>query len=70
MSDLTASIATTAWLTDTIRNLAASWTEGRARAKRYRETYRELSMLSDVELSDIGICRANIASIAREAALG
>lgn len=33
---------------------------------RYRETVRELSQLSDRELSDLGISRFQIAAIARE----
>ena len=32
---------------------------------RYRETVRELSQLSDRELDDLGIVRANISDIAR-----
>lgn len=33
---------------------------------RYRETVRELSLLSDRELDDLGISRFQIESIARE----
>ena len=36
---------------------------------RYRETVRELSLLSDRELDDLGISRFQIESIARENAL-
>jgi uncharacterized protein YjiS (DUF1127 family) len=36
--------------------------------KLYRETVRELAQLSDHELSDLGISRFEIASIARKAA--
>ena len=35
--------------------------------RRYREAVRELSQLSDRELQDIGISRADIESIARQA---
>ena len=35
---------------------------------RYRETVRELSLLSDRELTDLGIARVQIASIARQGA--
>lgn len=43
-----------------------------AMAKRaiYRETVKELSALSTRELSDLGIARCEIQSIAREAAYG
>ncbi len=36
--------------------------------RRYRETVRELSHLSDRELNDLGIVRYDIPSIARTAA--
>ncbi|SCX83958.1 DUF1127 domain-containing protein [Microvirga guangxiensis] len=36
---------------------------------RYRDTVRELSMLSDRELDDLGISRFQIESIAREHAV-
>ena len=35
---------------------------------RYRETVRELSLLSDRELTDLGIARVQIDSIARRSA--
>jgi len=35
---------------------------------RYRETVRELSLLSDRELDDLGIARYTIPSVARRAA--
>jgi uncharacterized protein YjiS (DUF1127 family) len=35
---------------------------------RYRETVRELSLLSDRELDDLGISRFQIESIARQSA--
>jgi uncharacterized protein YjiS (DUF1127 family) len=34
----------------------------------YRETVRELSLLSDRELTDLGISRFQIASVARQSA--
>jgi uncharacterized protein YjiS (DUF1127 family) len=36
----------------------------------YNRTYRELSKLSDYELSDIGMSRYDIAQIAQESATG
>lgn len=41
-----------------------------AARKVYRQTYAELSTLSQRELDDLGIARANIDEIAREAAYG
>lgn len=35
--------------------------------RRYRETYNELSRLSQRELNDLGISRGEIAAIARQA---
>lgn len=37
--------------------------------RKYQETYRELSRLSARELSDLGIARSEIATVARKAAL-
>jgi uncharacterized protein YjiS (DUF1127 family) len=36
--------------------------------RKYQETYRELSRLSKRELDDLGISRADIPAIARQAA--
>ena len=38
------------------------------RWRRYRLAVRELSQLSDRELADLGICRADIAKIAHQSA--
>jgi len=43
---------------------------GLAKQKIYRQTYGELSRLTDRELADIGMHRSNIKSIALEAANG
>lgn len=37
--------------------------------RKYQETYRELTRLSSRELDDLGINRADIATIARRSAL-
>lgn len=37
--------------------------------KRYRQTVRELSRLSDRDLADLGISRFDIDSVARDAAV-
>lgn len=44
--------------------------ERRARYRAYRETLSELANLSDRELSDIGIARSQIRSVAYEHAYG
>ena len=44
--------------------------EARQRYRVYRETLRELNMLSDRDLSDLGLHRSAINSIAIEAAYG
>jgi len=40
----------------------------RARRAAFNQTYNELSLLSDRELTDLGIARSDIAAIARQAA--
>jgi uncharacterized protein YjiS (DUF1127 family) len=42
--------------------------EARKAREVYLQTYQELSALTDRDLADLGISRASIASIAREAA--
>ncbi len=44
--------------------------EARAQRKVYRQTHIELSRLSNRDLADLGITRAEISFIAREAAYG
>ena len=44
--------------------------ERRAKNRVYRETLDELQVLSDRELADLGMSRANLKSIANEAAYG
>ena len=41
-----------------------------ARHRLYRQTFAELSLLSDRDLTDLGLHRTQIASIASEAAYG
>lgn len=48
--------------------IAASFKTRMARQKVFRQTYNELSSLNDRELSDLGMSRSNIRSIAWEAA--
>ncbi|MBW7921181.1 MAG: DUF1127 domain-containing protein [Rubellimicrobium sp.] len=58
-------------------SLGARFTEFRAalaervaRYRAYRSTFAELTALSDRELEDLGICRADIHRISQEAAVG
>lgn len=55
-------------LGDRISQYVADLQRVRAQRKLYRNTYNELSALSDAELADIGISRSNIRSIALSAA--
>ena len=57
--------------TGLIRRMRATFEDSRRafnQRRKYNETYNELSRLSARELSDIGISRDQIASIARSAA--
>lgn len=51
-----------------LRGLVARIRERIEEERRYRQTLRELSSLSDRELDDIGIGRGQIREVAREAA--
>lgn len=51
-------------------DLAAGLTERLAAHRTYRATVNELSALGDRELDDLGVTRAEIPAIARQAALG
>lgn len=50
--------------TAAFQNLAASYKQYRL----YRETYDELSALSNRELADLGLNRSNLNQVARESA--
>lgn len=53
-----------------LRNMMDRFVARRARNKIFRETLAELRSLSDRDLSDLGLARANIRSVAWEAANG
>ena len=53
-----------------IAKFVADLRDNMARRSVYRQTMRELNELSDRDLSDLGMCRANIRSVAYEAAWG
>lgn len=57
-------------LADRIAALFTVAREAGARRALYAQTLRELNALTDRELTDLGLARANIATIAREAAYG
>ncbi|WP_372839639.1 DUF1127 domain-containing protein [Phaeovulum sp.] len=48
----------------------AAFNDGRQRRKVYRQTLRELNMLSSRDLTDLGIHRSMITRVALEAAYG
>lgn len=51
-------------------DLNTSWTQSRARNQAYRSTVSQLLALSNRELIDMGLDRADIHDIARQAAYG
>lgn len=53
-----------------LSDLAASAARRRALHRSYRSTARELAAMSNRDLTDIGIHRADIHAIARQAAYG
>ncbi len=53
-----------------VAGMAAGLRDNWRRYRVYRETLRELNALGDRELADLGIHRANIGSVATEAAYG
>lgn len=53
-----------------LRNMMDRFVARRARNKIFRETLSELRSLSDRDLSDLGLSRSNIRSVAWEAANG
>lgn len=57
-------------LADRIVGFVADLRESAARRAIYRRTVEELSKLSDRELNDIGLARANIEDVARDHAYG
>ena len=57
-----------AGLAERFNAFKASFKEARARRKVYNQTLNELYQLTNRELADMGMARANIRSIAYEAA--
>lgn len=55
---------------DRLSALFASVRAAASRRRLYLQTFRELNGLTERELTDLGIHRASIADIAREAAYG
>ena len=56
------------WIQDAIEGYKDLRRSMKLRAERkasYKQTYKELSRLTDFELNDIGICRGDIRNIAR-----
>ncbi len=57
-------------VTDWAGEVLAKWNAARERRAIYLRTLEELSSMSDRDLADIDLSRANIADVAREAAYG
>ncbi len=55
-------------LTERLRTFRAALADRVARYRLYRQTHDELAALSDRDLSDLGLSRADIADVATEAA--
>lgn len=51
-----------------VQDVIKRFSESLAWSRAFRETYDELSRLSDRELNDLGFSRGNLVQIAREAA--
>ena len=61
-------LTASSWLQDAIEGFSDLRRSMKLRAERkasYKQTYKELSKLTDYELNDIGICRSDIRNIAR-----
>ena len=61
-------IEASSWIQDAIEGYKDLRRSMKLRAERkasYKQTYKELSKLTDFELNDIGICRGDIKNIAR-----
>ena len=61
-------IEASSWIQDAIEGFSDLRKSMKLRAERkasYKQTYKELSKLTDYELNDIGICRGDIRNIAR-----
>jgi uncharacterized protein YjiS (DUF1127 family) len=61
-------IEASSWIQDAIEGFNDLRRAMKQRAERrasYKQTYKELSKLTDFELNDIGICRGDIRNIAR-----
>jgi uncharacterized protein YjiS (DUF1127 family) len=61
-------IEASSWIQDAIEGFNDLRRSMKLRAERkasYKQTYKELSKLTNFELSDIGICRGDIHNIAR-----
>lgn len=70
MAYVNTSRAATLSLADRLPGFIAAAKAAMARRAVYAQTLRELNALSDRELADLGIPRAAIPTVAREAAFG
>lgn len=70
MAFVSTSRAVRVTLTDRIAAVFTVLREANQRRSVYAQTYRELSGLTDRELTDLGIARHEIADLSRQAAYG
>lgn len=68
MAFITGSAAPSLGLARRVADFADRLRQARKAREVYRQTFDELSVLSDRDLADLGIARASIADVAREAA--
>ena len=68
MAFITGNAAPSLGLGQRLSGLVERIREARKAREVYLQTYNELSVLSDRDLADLGISRASIQSVAREAA--
>lgn len=68
MAFITGNAAPSLGLAQRLSGLVERVREARKARDVYLQTYNELSVLSDRDLADLGISRASIGSVAREAA--
>lgn len=57
-------------LAQRLRQIGAAFADRRSRYALYRQTYRELSQLTDRDLADLGLSRHGIDDVALTAAYG
>ncbi len=55
---------------ETVIRTVRGWMSAYALHRRYRKTYAELSLLTEAELTDLGMSRYQLSDVARKAVYG